>query len=148
MYSKTFLKQPLKKKAKDWFPIPIITWCTSKLLQNALLEHSAILSTCIKRQSVFKDVCVSNFEWPLKTALTVLYKYFQMSPHNIIWKSAELLILNYDLFAWVDALCPNQQILSHVGMFPGLHNSASDETRTSSPSILSQALYYRATVLH
>ena len=42
-----------------------------KVLQNALREHSAILSTCIKLPSVFKTFVLSNFEWPLKTCFTV-----------------------------------------------------------------------------
>ena len=37
------------------------------------LEHSAILLTCIKRQSVLKTYFCVLFEWPLKTGFTVLY---------------------------------------------------------------------------
>ena len=40
-------------------------------MQNALLEHSAILSTFIKLQFVFKAFVLSIFEWPLKTGVTV-----------------------------------------------------------------------------
>ena len=39
--SKTCLKQPLKK-TKNWFSIPIIAKCRSKVLQNAPGEYSAI----------------------------------------------------------------------------------------------------------
>ena len=35
-----------------------------KNLQNALLEHSAILSTFIKLPFVVKIIVLSNFEWP------------------------------------------------------------------------------------
>ena len=51
-YSKTCLKQPLKRK--DWFSIQIISKCRSKVLENAPREHSAILLTCIKLPFVFK----------------------------------------------------------------------------------------------
>ena len=43
-----------------------------KSMQNALLEHSAILLTFIKLPSVFKTFVLSIFEWPLKTGFTVL----------------------------------------------------------------------------
>ena len=39
------------------------------------LEHSAILSTCIKLPHVFKTLVLSIFEWPLKTVFTV-FRYF------------------------------------------------------------------------
>ena len=42
-----------------------------KVLQNALLEHSAIHSTIIKLSFVFKTFVLSFFEWPLKTGFTV-----------------------------------------------------------------------------
>ena len=71
-YSKTCLKRPIKKKTKNWFSKPIISKCRSKVLQNALLEHSAILLTCIKLPSVLKICVLSMFEWPLKTGSTVL----------------------------------------------------------------------------
>ena len=41
------------------------------MLQNAPVEHSAILLTCTKLQLVFKTFVLSIFEWPLKTGLTV-----------------------------------------------------------------------------
>ena len=43
----------------------------SKILQNALVEHSAILLTCTKLPLVFKTFVLSIFEWPLKTGFTV-----------------------------------------------------------------------------
>ena len=72
-YNKTCHKRPLKKNTKNWFSRPIIPQCRSKVLQNALLEHSAILSTFIKLPFVFKTFVLSIFEWPLKTGFTVLY---------------------------------------------------------------------------
>ena len=48
MYSKTCLQRP----RKNWFSRLIMAKCRSKVLQNALLEHSAILLTCIKLQFV------------------------------------------------------------------------------------------------
>ena len=44
------------------------------MLQNALLEHSAILSTFIKLTIVFKTFVLSIFDWPLKIGFTE-YKY-------------------------------------------------------------------------
>ena len=38
------------------------------------LEHSAILLTCIKQQSVLKNNFWSSLEWPLKTGFTVCLK--------------------------------------------------------------------------
>ena len=43
-----------------------------KVLQNALLEHSAILLTFIKPPPVFKTFVLSIFEWLLKTGFTVV----------------------------------------------------------------------------
>ena len=40
-------------------------------MQNALKEHSAILTTFIKLPLVFKTFVLSIFEWPLKTGFTV-----------------------------------------------------------------------------
>ena len=41
-------------------------------MQNALLEHSAILLTYMKLPFChFKTFVLSNFEWPLKTGFTV-----------------------------------------------------------------------------
>ena len=67
-YSKTCLKRPLKRRQKNWFSRPIIASCKSKVLQNALLEHSSILQYLIfiKLPFVFKTFVLSNFEWSLK----------------------------------------------------------------------------------
>ena len=43
-----------------------------KELQNALLEHSAILLTFIKLPFVLKTFVLSIFEWSLKTGFTVV----------------------------------------------------------------------------
>ena len=43
-------------------------------------EHSAILLTCIKLTSVFKNFVFPIFEWPLKTGLAViLFLYYSLS---------------------------------------------------------------------
>ena len=54
-------------------------------MQNALLEHSAILSTSIKRVFVIKTFVLSNFEWPLNTDFTVFYltKYRTKLPDHL-----------------------------------------------------------------
>ena len=46
----------------------------SKVFQNTLLEHSAILLTCIKLPSVLEIFVLSIFKWPLKTGLTICSK--------------------------------------------------------------------------
>ena len=51
----------------------MVPYCRSKVLQNALLEHSAILLTCIKLYTVLKTIFVVFFEWPLKTGFAVQY---------------------------------------------------------------------------
>ena len=79
-YDKTCLKRPLKKNTKNWFSRPIIPQCRSKVLQNALLEHFAILSTFIKLPFVCKTFVLSIFEWLLKTGFTVLY-------YLLLWQS-------------------------------------------------------------
>ena len=58
-------------------------------------------------------------------------------------------------FVCVDALCPSQQLFSHVGTFPvflaglnltvlGRGYSASDESQTCNPLMPSLTLYHRA----
>ena len=42
-------------------------------MQNAPREHSAIRSTFIKLQFVFKNLVLYIFEWPLKTGFTVAH---------------------------------------------------------------------------
>ena len=43
-------------------------------MQNAPIEHSAILLTLIKLPVVFKTFVLSIFDWPLKTGFTVFSK--------------------------------------------------------------------------
>ena len=40
-------------------------------MQNAPMEHSAVLLTCIKIPNGFQTFVLSIFEWPLKTGFTV-----------------------------------------------------------------------------
>ena len=70
-YCKTCVKQPLKKKTKNWLSRQITALCRSKVLQNAPREHSAILSNFIKLPFVFKACVLSIFERPLQTGFTV-----------------------------------------------------------------------------
>ena len=74
-YSKTCVKQPLKKKTKNWLSRPIIARCRSKVLQNAprALEHYAVPLTFIKLPFVIKIFVLSFFEWLLKTGFTVFW---------------------------------------------------------------------------
>ena len=51
-------------------------------MQNALLEHSAILLTCNKRKSVLKTNFCLLFEWPLKTGFTVDTVKTVLSDHS------------------------------------------------------------------
>ena len=44
----------------------------SKVLQNAPMEHSAVLLTCIWLLNGFQTFVLSIFEWPLKTGFTVI----------------------------------------------------------------------------
>ena len=42
-------------------------------MQNAPVEHYAILLTCTKLPPVLKTFVLSIFEWPHKTGFTILY---------------------------------------------------------------------------
>ena len=67
-YSKTCLKQPLKRLPKTRIVRPIIAKCMPKVLQNV-----AVLLSCIKLPHYFKTfVFLSIFEWPLKTGIIFL----------------------------------------------------------------------------
>ena len=73
-YSKTCLKQPSKIRPKNLaFKTSrlIITLCRSKVLQNAPMEQSIVLLTCIKLPYDFMTFVFSIFEGPLKTGFTV-----------------------------------------------------------------------------
>ena len=65
-YSKTCLKQPLKKKTTNWFSKQIVSQCRSKYCRMLPLEHSAILLIFIKLPFVIKIFVLSIFEWPFK----------------------------------------------------------------------------------
>ena len=64
-YSKTCLKQPLKRRQQLGFQ--------ERLSPNAgqSLEHSAIVLICLKLPSVFKIIVLSVLGWPLKTGFTL-----------------------------------------------------------------------------
>ena len=71
VYSKTCLKQPLKKKTK--IGIQDSLWLNAgqkycRMLQESILQ---ILRTFIKLPFVCKIFVLSIFEWPLKTGFTV-----------------------------------------------------------------------------
>ena len=72
MYSKTCLKQPLKKKTKIGFQDRLSLNAGQKYCRMVPLEHSAILSTFIKLPFVINIVVLSIFEWPLKTGFTLI----------------------------------------------------------------------------
>ena len=44
-------------------------------MQNAHMEHSAVLLTCIKIPNGFQTFVLSIFEWLLKTGFTVFYLF-------------------------------------------------------------------------
>ena len=71
MYSRTCLKQPLKKKTKIGFEDRILLNAGQKYCRMLQREHSAILSTFIKLPFVIKIFVLSIFEWLLKTGFTV-----------------------------------------------------------------------------
>ena len=70
-YSKTCLKQSLKKKTKNWFSDQLLFNAGQKYCRMLQGEHSAILSTFIKLPFAIKTFVLSFFEWPLKTGFTV-----------------------------------------------------------------------------
>ena len=61
-----------QKEDQKCFSKPIIASCRPKVLQNALLEHSAIPLTFIKLPFAIKTFVLSIFKWPLKTGFTVV----------------------------------------------------------------------------
>ena len=60
------------KEDQVMFSRPIIAKCRSKVLQNAPVEHSAVLSTCVKIPNGFQTFVLTSLQWPLKTGSTVL----------------------------------------------------------------------------
>ena len=75
MYSKTCLKRPLKKRVQKIGFQYRLSLKSGQKYCRMLQEHSAILSTFIQLQFVFKTFILSIFEWPLKTGFTVLHKF-------------------------------------------------------------------------
>ena len=71
LYSKPCLKRQLKKKTKIGFQDQLLLNAGQKRCRMLQWEHSAILSTFIKLPFVIKLFVLPNFEWPLKTGLTV-----------------------------------------------------------------------------
>ena len=69
MYSKTCLKQPLKRTPKLGFQYQLSLNAGQKYCRKE--EHSAILSTNIKLPFSIKTLVLSTFNWPLKTGFTV-----------------------------------------------------------------------------
>ena len=55
----------------------VIALCSSKVFQNAPIEHSAILLTFINLQFIIKNFLLSIFEWPFYTGYTVPCEYEQ-----------------------------------------------------------------------
>ena len=64
-YSKTCLKRPLKKRAKIGFLDRLSLNAGQKYCRMLRGEHSAMLSTFIKRLLVIMIFALSIFEWPL-----------------------------------------------------------------------------------
>ena len=70
-YSRTCLKQPLKKKTKIGFRLSLnVQQKYCKMLQG---EHSTILLTFIMLLFVIEIFVLSIFEWLLKTGFTVVW---------------------------------------------------------------------------
>ena len=65
------VKPVLSWNTKNWISIPIIAKCRSIVLQNAPVEHPAILLTFIKLLFSVKTIVLSIFKWLLKTGLIV-----------------------------------------------------------------------------
>ena len=76
-YSKTCLKQPLKKNTKNGFQYQLSLNAGQKYFRMLQGEHSAILSTFIKLPFVFKTLVLSIFVGQLKTGFTVEKKSIQ-----------------------------------------------------------------------
>ena len=70
-YSKTCLKQPLKKNTKIGIQDRLSLNAGQKYCRMLQGEHSAILSTFIKLPFVIKICVLSILEWPLQTGFTV-----------------------------------------------------------------------------
>ena len=81
IYSKTCLKQPLKKKTENWFSRPIIAYCRSKVLQNApkgefcntfdLHKATFVFKTffCLFLSGCLRQVLLSQYQRSIKLKL-------------------------------------------------------------------------------
>ena len=57
-----------------------------KILQNAPVEHSAVLLTCIKLSHGFKTFVLSFLKWSLKTGFIVMIESELFHAKNVISK--------------------------------------------------------------
>ena len=69
------------------------------VLQNAPMEHSAVLLTCIKIPNGFQAFVLSIFEWPLKTGFTVLVLFFS-AQCQMMWHHPLHQVLIHCLEPW------------------------------------------------
>ena len=70
-YSKTCLKQPLKRTPKIGFQYRSSLNLCQKYCRMLQWKHSAILPISIKLRFPIKDLVLSILKWPLKTGFTV-----------------------------------------------------------------------------
>ena len=91
IYSKTCIKQPLKKKEDQKLPFEIY-YC---LMQVESIEECSP-SIFIKLPFVIKTFVLSIFEWPLKTAFTV---------HSVTTEKEVPMIKSINARVMVLALC-------------------------------------------
>ena len=113
LYSKTCLKQPLKKKTMIGFQDRLSLnadqkYCRMLRVQVKSIaeyssEHSAILLNCIKLPFVTKTFVLSIFKWPLKTGFTVL-----------------LFLKIFNISTSIAAFCPHER-MRNVESQLGLH---------------------------
>ena len=76
MYSKTCLRQPLKKNSKIGFQYQILLNASQKYCRMLQGEHSALLSTFIKLSFSIRTYVLSILKWPPKTGFTVQMLFF------------------------------------------------------------------------
>ena len=74
-YSKTCLKQPLKKNTKNWFQYQLLLNAGQKYCRMLQGEHSAIVLTSIELPLLIKTLVLSIPKWPLKIGFTVFLKF-------------------------------------------------------------------------
>ena len=65
------LKRPVSKRPQIGFQDQLLMNAGQKYCRMLQREHSAILSTFIKLPFIIKIFCLSIFEWPFYTGLTV-----------------------------------------------------------------------------